>query len=379
DSFLFQVGIHLLYLGFLNVDFFFARPVHTLGLSAIGLNRGVRPKHATTALKSRRLYIYTHIYFPFFSKFRASRICSVNYHWDSTFFSIKRFAFVAGNLPVLLKLDLTPTLCCDSSPCPGVKRGASFEALGTAEMKKSRVVENDASPSSSVIYSLTQRLGFLSSKVEKNPGIKEAAKNIFIHLKFAVEDDERYAETCATLVVNLIKDKTFQQAFVEAHLEDPSLISLVDAYSLDVTNQVRVEFLRRDNALQFILQKTLDRYDMRDILGIAMGYWSSQWFCTELHEEINKNEAARKVYRVTRIVNIDVPYSIEGLKSALATRFKDDELQNMYEQINKSHFKFGGVKSSSIKWLVLLWESDKDFRPFTYGYYEHPFPGFCNA
>ncbi|GER26018.1 ribosomal protein S24/S35 [Striga asiatica] len=271
-------------------------------------------------------------------------------------------------------LDLTPTMCCDSSACPGVKRGASSEALGAAEMKKSRVVENDASPSSSVIDSLTKRLGFLSSKVRKNPGIKEAAKKIFIHLKLAVEDD-RYVETFATLVVNLMKDKTFQQAFVEAHVKAPSLISLVDAYSLDVTNQVRVEFLRRDNALQLILQKTLDRYDMRDILGIAMGYWSSQWFCTELHEEINKNEAARKVYRVTRIVNIDVPYSIEGLKSALATRFKDDELQSMYEQINKSNMKFGGFKSSSIKWLVLLWKSDKDFRPFSYGFYEHPFPG----
>ncbi|CAA0827551.1 Unknown protein, partial [Striga hermonthica] len=192
-------------------------------------------------------------------------------------------------------------------------------------------------PSFSVIYSLAQKhsLEYMVGMVKNISRLKSQVENIFFALKLAVGDD-RFVDHLGQLMLDLLNDEAFHEAFVGLHIEGPYpypyVLALVEAYSMTKSDLERVECLRRDAALGFVLQRKTDAICfMSEMLSIILGYWSSPEFCLKLRRAINRNDAAREVPLVTRIIKVDVPPSIEGLKEALATRFNGDKLQSMCE------------------------------------------------
>ncbi|GER28448.1 galacturonosyltransferase 7 [Striga asiatica] len=287
--------------------------------------------------------------------------------------------------------DLTPEMCGDSSPFLGIKRAASSsEALAAVEMKKSKgsvdtanpVAKVSSDPSFSVIHFLVLSDGveIMSGIVKNISGLKSQVENIFSQLKLAVGDD-RFVHHLSQLIANLLKDEDFHKAFVMAYIKDPcpEVLALLEAYSMEKSDQERVEDLRRDVTLGRVLQRKTDTtYYVREMVSIILGYWSSPWFCSKLREAVNGNDAARDVPRMTRIINVDVPPSIEGLKEALATGFCGEELRRMCERIDRDNYGMRILRFSPthrMKWFDIVWLEGEEFSWGAQGFYEHPYPG----
>ncbi|GER28451.1 ABC transporter [Striga asiatica] len=300
--------------------------------------------------------------------------------------------------------DLTPEMCCDSSLFLGIKRAASSEALAAVEMKKSKGSVDTADPvakvslsdfgftpetvqsypSFSVIYSLARKrgLGFMAGIVKNISRLKSQVENIFSVLKLAVVDDG-FVGHLGGLIGSLLDDEAFHKAFVGVLIEDQFtyVLALVEAYSMQKSDLERVKYLRRDAGLGFVLQRKTDTdFFMRETLSIILGYWSSPWLCSKLREAVNGNDAARELPRMTRIIKVDVPPSIEGLKEALATRFDGYKHQSMCKVIDrdKNLYKVSVLSfnpTDTMKWFDIYWLGEEEFCIGMSGHYEHPYPG----
>ncbi|VFQ61852.1 unnamed protein product [Cuscuta campestris] len=214
----------------------------------------------------------------------------------------------------------------------------------------------------------------LSRKVETDFELKQLAKELFQSLRNAVEDGEQVSSIVAG-VKKLFESDVFVQACVETYMEDPHLLVELEP-NFNTEGKEQMEALKRDMLFPSILQETQTNAIIRGVLTVVFGYWSDKDCYNKVSEAVNKelqklhkpnNEPpVRMVYH--DIPNIDVSPDIEGLKEALAIRYRDDPNQDynhICEEVdsNKSYFEeklnlssvVPGMIPKRITRLVVAW------------------------
>ncbi|GER57653.1 type I restriction enzyme EcoR124II R protein, partial [Striga asiatica] len=273
-------------------------------------------------------------------------------------------------------------MCCDSSLFLGIKRAASSEALAAVEMKNSKGSVDTADPlakvslsdfgftpesiqsypSFSVIYSLAQKPGleFMAGIVKNISRLKSQVVNIFYVLNLAVGDD-RFVDHLGRLIVNLLKDEAFHQAFVGYILrysdQYPGVLALVEAYSMQNSDQERVECLRRDAGLGFI----------RSFISL---YFSSYWGTGVVH-----GSAASCVKRLMEMMQ---PGKFNHWKLLPMVKFCSKFRLSLQIDRDKDLYEVGLLSfrpTSTIKWFTIDWLDEEEFYIGMSSHSEHPYPG----
>ncbi|GFP83215.1 hypothetical protein PHJA_000464900 [Phtheirospermum japonicum] len=277
----------------------------------------------------------------------------------------------------------------DTSMTSSLKRTSSTDALG-ANSKRRDTAENAeidmlpipvSNPLSdrSILDFLYWEYGMeiLSSKVENNSQLKQMAEELFQSVKNGVKHGGQAATTLFAQVKKLFESSAFIQMFVEAYKKDTYLLVDIEVNSKEAQDEERMENLKTDTW---------------GALAIVLGYWSDPAFYHKLIEAIKESKRKNAEPRVEvvekedRIINLNVPSNIEGLKAALATKYDKDKYERMLEEIDRDKSNFEkilgpcyGAAQQRITWLSILWRNES-FSLRAIGYGEPPLipPYVCN-
>ncbi|CAH9116754.1 unnamed protein product [Cuscuta europaea] len=262
---------------------------------------------------------------------------------------------------------------------------ATKETLDDAEWQPDfpMTLDSSSSSDSSIIDNIMgdEYIDILSNKVENDSQLKQMAEEIFRSLKDVVE----HGEHVATLVAGVKMLFDFS-----AFIQDPHLICYIEIYSNGAEANKRMEDLKRDTFLGCVLEETETTAIIRGVLSIIVGYWSDQKFYNKLKgaikgaiKEARCNHPLRNAKMVyDTIINIDVSSDVEGLKEALAAKYRNDpnrDYERICEEIDrdKSYYErlLGSDCPRRIRWMRILW-MDNSFSLSGFG---NPPPMLCGG
>ncbi|CAH9126940.1 unnamed protein product [Cuscuta epithymum] len=252
-------------------------------------------------------------------------------------------------------------------------------------------LDSSSSSDSSIIDNMMRDecIDILSNKVENDSQLKQMAEEIFQSLKNVVEHGEQVA-TLVAGVKRLFDFSVFNQACVDTSMKDPYLICYIEIYSNGADAKERMEDLKRDRSLGCILQETETTAIIRGVLSIIVGYWCDKDFYNKLDEAIKgaikearrKNPIPKREMVYDTIIDIDVSSDVEGLKEALATKYRNDpkhDYERICEEIDRDKSYYERVLGSDcprrIRWLKILW-IDNSFHLRGFG---NPPPMLCGG
>ncbi|CAA0834812.1 Unknown protein, partial [Striga hermonthica] len=174
----------------------------------------------------------------------------------------------------------------------------------------------------------------MASILDKQPHVSQLVVDIFHSLKLAGKDGKDGEQVVATLgaqVRKLFGSPEFIKAFVDTHVEDPMLLAYINTFALEETDQVRMEYLKRDALFGFFVAEKQDFFDMRFVLATILGYWSDESYYLKLIEEIKK---AGVELRQAEVIISDVahPCTAQGFRDVLKAKYKNDVYEKICEK-----------------------------------------------